>query len=66
MNLDFLKNLVYYSPVLLRNIVLNADKSVVRTLRGGKVVSDLETGRAASTFTFFFTRLLNNFSFINF
>ena len=36
-------------------------------LRGGKVVSDLETGRAAcSTFTFFFTRLLNNFSFINF
>ena len=55
------------SPVLLRNIVLNADKSVARTLRGGKVVSDLETGRAAcSTFTFFFTRLLNNFSFINF
>ena len=55
------------SPVLLRNTVLNADKSITRTLRGGKVVSDLETGRAAcSTFTFFFTRLLNNFSFINF
>ena len=53
--------------MLLRNTVLNADKSITRTLRGGKVVSDLETGRAAcSTFTFFFTRLLNNFSFINF
>jgi hypothetical protein len=50
------------SPVLLKNIILNTDKSVPRTLRGGKVVSDLETGRAAcSTFTFFLTRLLNNF-----
>ena len=37
------------------------------SLERSEVVSDLETGRAAcSTFTFFFTRLLNNFSFINF